>query len=173
LKNSCTSCRPAPDSLKVRPLASEADRDQILTLLAKRELFTAEELAVARELLDDILTNSDSDYQALCVVEQDKRVHGYICFGRIPMTDRCYDLYWIAVDPAQSRRGMARLLLTHMEAAMRAQGGSRIYLDTSSTGPYQAAKAFYLKNGFTVACVLTDFYRPGDDKVIYKKDLGN
>ncbi|PIY22384.1 MAG: N-acetyltransferase, partial [Deltaproteobacteria bacterium CG_4_10_14_3_um_filter_60_8] len=51
---------------------------------------------MARELLDDILTNSDSDYQALCVVEQDKRVHGYICFGRIPMTDRCYDLYWIA-----------------------------------------------------------------------------
>lgn len=126
---------------------------------------------MARELLDDVLTNPTSDYQALCVVDQGNKVRGYICFGPIPMTDRCYDLYWIAVDPEQPRQGMGRLLLARMEAAMRAQGGSRIYLDTSSTGPYQAAKGFYLKNGFTVECVLADFYRHGDDKVIYKKDL--
>ncbi len=157
--------------LTVRPLSSPADRDQILAFLDKRGLFTGEELAVARELLDDILVNPQSDYQALCVADQGNTVHGYICFGRIPMTDRCYDLYWIAVDPDQARQGLARSLLTHMEDAMRAQGGSRIYLDTSSTGPYEAAKFFYLKNGFTVACILADFYRRGDDKVIFQKDL--
>jgi ribosomal protein S18 acetylase RimI-like enzyme len=157
--------------MKIRPLASAVDREQIMVLLAKRGLFTVAELAVARELLDDVLTNAASDYQVLCAVDQGNTVRGYICFGRIPMTDRCYDLYWIAVDPDQSRQGMARFLLAHMEGVMRDQGGSRIYLDTSSTSPYQAAKSFYLKNGFTVECVLVDFYRPGDDKVIYKKDL--
>lgn len=159
--------------LKIRPLASASDREQILAFLAQRDLFTDEELDVARELLDDVLDNPDSDYQILCAVDQSNTVRGYICFGRIPMTDRCYDLYWIAVDLDQARQGMARLLLDHMEGAMREQGGSRIYLDTSSTGPYQAAKAFYFKNGFTVECVLADFYRPGDDKVIYKKDLAD
>lgn len=173
LKNSCASREPEPPGLTIRPLVSAADRDQILALLEKRELFTGEELAVARELLDEVLTNAASDYQVLCALDQGNRVRGYICFGRIPMTDRCYDLYWIAVDPDQPRQGVARLLLTHMEDAMRSQGGSRIYLDTSSTEPYQAAKAFYLKNGFAVECVLVDFYRPGDDKVIYKKDLAS
>ena len=46
-----------------------------------------------------------------------------------------------------------------------------VYVDTSSTHGYDRARSFYEKNGYTVACVLPDFYRAGDDRVIYRKTL--
>ena len=87
------------------------------------------------------------------------------------MTDRRFDLYWVAVNPALGRQGVGRLLLARMEAELGAQGPAKIYVDTSSTPGYDPARSFYEKNGYQVACVFRDFYRDGDDKVIYLKEL--
>jgi ribosomal protein S18 acetylase RimI-like enzyme len=157
--------------LSVRSLANESDQKTILDMLARRELFTDEELAVAGELLEDSLARPDGDYQTLCAVDKENAVRGYICFGRVPMTEGCYDLYWIASDPAAERQGIGEILLDRMEEFVQRQGGRKIYLDTSSTAAYKAARSFYLKHGFTLECVQADFYRPGDDKLIFVKDL--
>ncbi|OGQ95988.1 MAG: hypothetical protein A2521_14385 [Deltaproteobacteria bacterium RIFOXYD12_FULL_57_12] len=139
--------------------------------LQQRGTFNQAELLVARELLDDALTKPESDYHILCAADTADTVVGYICFGAIPMTDHRYDLYWIAVDPGCGRQGIGGLLLRHMEDAITAHGGGRIYIDTSSTPPYEAARAFYQAHGFRVAAVLHDFYRQGDDKVIFMKEV--
>ena len=87
------------------------------------------------------------------------------------MTERRFDMYWVAVAPALGRQGVGRQLLARMEAELRAQGPAKVYVDTSSTPGYDRARNFYEKNGYQVACVLHDFYRDGDDRVIYLKDL--
>jgi ribosomal protein S18 acetylase RimI-like enzyme len=66
---------------------------------------------------------------------------------------------------------VGRRLLARMEAELRGQGPAKVYVDTSSTPSYDRARGFYEKNGYQVACVLHDFYRDGDDKVIYLKEL--
>jgi ribosomal protein S18 acetylase RimI-like enzyme len=77
----------------------------------------------------------------------------------------------VAVEPALGRQGVGRLLLAGMEAELSSQGPAKVYVDTSSTPGSDRARGFYEKNGYRVACILHDFYRDGDDKVIYLKEL--
>lgn len=156
--------------IAIRPIAPE-DRAQLLRLVEQQDNFNSQEVEVAIEVIDDTLDPTKSDYSILVALSEGQGVVGFICYGDIPMTDRRFDLYWVAVAPALGRQGVGRLLLARMEAELRAQGPAKVYVDTSSTPGYDRARGFYEKNGYQVACVLHDFYRDGDDRVIYFKKL--
>jgi ribosomal protein S18 acetylase RimI-like enzyme len=145
------------------------DRATLLALVAAQDNFTAEEKAVAEEVIDDGLTGRD-DYRTLVAVDNNGEPAGFITFGPIPMTECSFDLYWIATLPALGRKGLGTQLLTAMEQELR-RPGATIYIDTSSTPGYTRARAFYEKNGYRVAACLPDFYHPGDDRLIYRKAL--
>ena len=57
------------------------------------------------------------------------------------------------------------------ERIMAGRGARRIYADTSSRPQYEPTRAFYLACGYLEAAFLTDFYGPGDGKVIFVKSL--
>ncbi|HIJ90864.1 MAG: GNAT family N-acetyltransferase [Desulfobulbaceae bacterium] len=156
--------------ITIRTIAA-TDRDQLLDLVRRQDNFNAQEVEVAIEVIDDTLDPAKNDYFILVAVAEGQGVVGFICYGEIPMTDRRFDLYWVAVDPAMGRQGVGRLLLKQMEDELGGQGPAKVYVDTSSTPGYDPARAFYEKNGYLVACVLPDFYRDGDDKVIYLKEI--
>ena len=156
--------------ITIRPIEAQ-DRIQLIRLVERQDNFNAREVEVAIEVIDDTLDPAKHDYSILVAVSEGQGVVGFICYGEIPMTDRRFDLYWIAVDPALGRQGVGRLLLAKMEAELSGQGPAKVYVDTSSTSGYDRARSFYEKNGYRVACVLHNFYRDGDDKVIYLKEL--
>jgi len=156
--------------ITIRPIAAQ-DREQLLSLVRLQDNFNAQEVEVAIEVIDDTLDPTKNDYSIFVAVAEERGVVGFICYGEIPMTDRRFDLYWVAVDPDMGRQGVGRLMLARMEAELSAQGPAKVYVDTSSTPGYDRARRFYEKNGYRVACVLHDFYRDGDDKVIYLKEL--
>lgn len=156
--------------ITIRPITTQ-DRDQLLELVRLQDNFNAQEVEVAVEVIDDTLDPAKNDYAILVAVREGQGVVGFLCYGEIPMTDRRFDLYWVAVNPALGRQGVGRQLLARMEAELREQGPAKVYVDTSSTPGYDRARSFYEKNGYQVACVLHDFYRDGDDKVIYLKEL--
>ncbi|MDZ7937415.1 MAG: GNAT family N-acetyltransferase [Rhodoferax sp.] len=52
---------------------------------------------------------------------------------------------------AHVRKGVARALLRHIEAAARAKGIRRLYLETGQHAPFSAAQKLYQSEGF-VAC---------------------
>jgi ribosomal protein S18 acetylase RimI-like enzyme len=157
--------------MRVRSLDQE-DRNRIRRLVRQRGTFTAQEIKVAMELVDDALHHGESsDYRILCAVEGTRVLAGYICFGLIPMTDRCYDLYWIVVDKKHAGQGVGANLLEEMERRVGAKKGRHIYVETSSTPAYEAARAFYAKHGYRPVSQLNDFYRHGDHKMIFKKEV--
>lgn len=120
---------------------------------------------------DSLLYPEKEEYYTFCALNVSGKLAGFICFGPIPMTDGCYDLYWIAVDEKFSRNGVGEKLLKKMEDFAMNEKARRIYSDTSSTDPYAAARSFYKKHGFGVIAVLNDFYRKGDHKMIFMKTL--
>lgn len=148
----------------------EQDREQLFSLVGEIENFNAAEIALAREVIGDALRSEQNGYRLLVAVDRTDRLYGFICFGPVPITETSFDLYWIAVRPREARRGIGSLLLSTMEGELAGRG-NRVYVDTSSTAAYDSARAFYERHGYDVACVLPDFYRAGDDKIIYVKDV--
>ena len=158
--------------MELRSIISN-DREKILRLLQDVKVFSRQEIKVALEVIDDALRWPEKkDYLTFCAFNGTGDLAGYICFGPIPMTDARYDLYWIAVDKRFSRKGVGGKLLGFMEKFLAGKKARRIYVETSSTEPYEAARLFYGKHGYQLVCSMKDFYREGDHKMIFMKEVG-
>jgi ribosomal protein S18 acetylase RimI-like enzyme len=154
--------------MRIRKLA-QPDREPILSVLRSDETFNEDEVAVATEVLDAALAQPGRDYHIL--VCEDDTVVGYVCYGPTPMTLGAYDLYWIATHSVARGRGVARRLVEAMEAELAACGARVVRVETSQLDAYGAARAFYLRLGYLEAGRIRDFYRPGDDLVIFAKGV--
>jgi ribosomal protein S18 acetylase RimI-like enzyme len=156
-----------PAQVELRPLAL-ADRAPLASILQASGAFTVGEVAVALELIDLGLQAKDHGYRFV-VADAEGRAVGYACYGEAPCTEGTYDLYWIAVEPALRGTGVGRALLRAVEEAVWKAGGRMLLVETASKESYAATRAFYERNGYVVAARVTDFYRPGDDKLIYRR----
>ncbi|MBM4356113.1 MAG: GNAT family N-acetyltransferase [Deltaproteobacteria bacterium] len=150
--------------------AVPADREPLANLLARTEVFSADECAVALELIDEALARPEDPMNYRVVVAMDptddgEHLLGYVCFGRTPMTETTIDFYWAAVEPAERKRGIGRTLHGAMVDACRAEGMERIRIETSSQESYGGTLAFHRALGYQVVSVVKDFYKPGDDLI--------
>lgn len=150
-----------------------ADREPLAEVLRATGAFTAEEVEVALELIDLGLGAPPSrDYLFLVAASDDeRRLLGYVCWGPVPLTEGVYDLYWIAVDPREQGGGVGRRLMTAAEEAAAAAGGRMVLVETAGKASYAATRAFYARLGYREVARIADFYRVGDDKVVYGKTL--
>jgi ribosomal protein S18 acetylase RimI-like enzyme len=156
--------------LLLRP-AVRADRQPILDILQSSAMFTAEEIEVARELIDIWLDKPEQRDYIIRTAEQNGRVAGYVCFGPTPATEAAYDLYWIAVSPELRGSGIGGKLLHRAEEEIFSRGGRLVVIETSSTEKYRPARAFYEKKGYCMEARIRGFYRPGDDRLIYTRRM--
>lgn len=147
-----------------------ADRAVLLQILTDTAMFTPAEIDVAMELIDIALNKPrQSDYLIYVSIDGDGQVTGYVCYGPTPATEGTFDLYWIVVAPQVQNKGIGKDLLKYVETAVQAQHGHLIIIETSSQEKYWPTRNFYLKNGYAIAAQIKDFYRPGDDRVIFVK----
>jgi ribosomal protein S18 acetylase RimI-like enzyme len=145
-----------------------ADRGRIEGISRAVGLFREDEIAVALEVFDGSVGGSP-DYLALGA-EHDGRLAGWICWGPTPCTLGTYDLYWMAVDPALQGAGIGTALLHAMEH--RLAGLARlIVVETAGRAEYASTRAFYQARGYRVTSRIPDFYAPGDDQVVYVKQV--
>lgn len=157
-------------AISIRFKARPDDREAVRTIVASTGFFNPAEQAVAVELVDEYLARGEaSGYRFLFAEDPcaESEVLGYTCYGPIAGTQSSFDLHWIAVYEGFRGAGIGRRLLDATLDAMRAEGGDRLYAETSSREQYRPTRDFYLRNGFTLEARLADFYTAGDDKLIY------
>jgi len=149
----------------------DGDLEAVLALAKKTGVFTGREVEVVRELLEAELENpAQNDYRSL-VFEEGDQVVGFACYGPTSMTEGTYDLYWLFVDSEQQRRGVGGVLLGAVEKAIRRAQGRMLIADTSSSRSYLPARRFYQDHGFHKVAEVRDYYRPGDSRFTYLKQL--
>ncbi len=159
--------------MSFRAGARAGDVALVQKLVTDTGFFRPDEIDIAVELVEDVLRQGEgSGYRFLFADSPaGDSLAGYACYGRVPATRSGFDLYWIAVAPSAQRQGLGSRLLSATEVACRAEGGERLYADTSGRPDYAPTRAFYHRSGFVVAAVFPDFYADGDDKVVFSKLL--
>lgn len=157
--------------MRVRPL-TRYDKPGVMELIAATNMFTSEERDIAEEVIDVYLDEPDHDHYDVRVLEDDHGVTvAYVCFGPTPMTDGTFDLYWIAVHPNERRKGYGKILIESVEKWVEEQKGRLIMIETSSQKAYLPTRQFYERLGYVETARIRDFYRSGEDLVIYCKYL--
>ena len=148
------------------------DREEIARILRSIPAFRPEEVELALELVDETLNPKPTTDYEWVVAESIGRVVGFACFGPVPLTVGTFDLYWIAVEPRATRLKVASRIDDAVTTQVRSRPGARWLLaETSSTADYLPAHAFYLRQGYQMVGRLPDYYRLGDDRLIFGKRL--
>ncbi len=156
----------------IRPMQKK-DRASVSRILRQTDMFSSEEIQVAEELIDLYLKEPDQKDYEIMVIEDGADVAGYLCFGPTPATDGTYDLYWIAVSPAVQGKGFGKKLVSWLENDLQNRKARMIIIETSSQPKYESTRKFYLKTDYKEVARIPDFYKTGDDRVIYAKYLYN
>jgi ribosomal protein S18 acetylase RimI-like enzyme len=75
------------------------------------------------------------------------------------------------VNNQRQGAGVGTQLLHEVESRLAAHGARLVVVETSSRADYAPTRRFYEKRGYTRAATIPGYYAPGDDLVIYTKDL--
>ncbi len=156
-----------PYTFREQPVLT--DIQSIASILNTSGFFNKEEQEVGVSLVRERLQQGESCDYFFQFAEVERSVRGYTCFGPIPGTKSSYDLYWIAVDTTYRGQGLGTLLLRQTEQEIERRGGTRIYIETSSSDLYVPTRSFYERNNYQLEAELKDYYAPNDNKLIYVK----
>lgn len=153
---------------------NEDDGEKIIDMTARAGVFEPVEVDCVVELWNEYQQKgADISGYHFIVYREGSQVLGFACYGPRALTEGTYDLYWIVVDPAGRRSGIGRKLLEQVEKEVRLLGGRLIFVETSGLDKYDSTRRFYLSAGYEQEAAIRDFYRPGDDLVIFTRHLEN
>jgi ribosomal protein S18 acetylase RimI-like enzyme len=162
---------PPPAAVRYRQTPVPADRGALRRLVASTGVFYRQERAVALELLEVRLKQGPRSGYSFFFAERAGELLGYAAWGQAPLTQRTFDLYWIAVAPAAQGQGVGQALLALVERAIARRGGGNLYIETSSRAVYARTRRFYVAAGYERVARLRDFYAPGDHKLMFCKPI--
>jgi len=87
------------------------------------------------------------------------------------MTQGTWNLLLIAVHPDVQSQGCGAALLRYIESLLAARGERVLLVETSGLPEFARTRAFYARDGYDEEARIRDFYRAGEDKVIFRKTL--
>ncbi|MBP7747569.1 MAG: GNAT family N-acetyltransferase [Phycisphaerae bacterium] len=159
-------------AIQLRETVTEQDPEAVREIVSSTGFFHAPEVDVAVELVQERLARGPASGYFFVFADLRGRTIGYTCYGPIACTIGSYDLFWIAVLEEYRNHGLGRMLLEATEQRIAAVAGARrIYIETSGRALYVPTQHFYTRCGYVQEAVLTDFYAPGDPKIVYSKAL--
>ena len=157
------------NSMPIRKFEKE-DIKPLEEIVRATGVFREEEIGVAVELMDIAASEKDQkDYFLYSYVDDTGTLQGYYCAGPTPMTQRTFDLYWIAVHPRVHKKRIGHELREHCEEQVKTMGGKLLVVETSSQPKYEPTRRFYFRHHYTETARIKDYYAQDDDLVIYSK----
>lgn len=153
----------------IRPITPD-DTAALIALADATGLFQPNELEVLGEMLTDYFSgNSGSD--RVWITDDDNGPVGVAYYAPEPMAYGTWNLYLIAVRPDRQGQGRGTALLRYIEQTLTARGARLLLVETSGLPSFERTRAFYRKCGYDEEARIRDFYKAGEDKIIYRKAL--
>ncbi|MFP4471933.1 MAG: GNAT family N-acetyltransferase [Bacteroidales bacterium] len=156
-----------PGQLKFRYELQEDDPHLIGEIVESTGFFRDSEVAIAMELATEQINHPRPDGYHFIFAEINGRMTGYSCYGPVPGTVGCFDLYWIATHSKFQGSGIGGQILNETLKLVRKRQGRLLIAETATKALYAPTRAFYEKHGFLQEALIRDFYEPGDGKAMF------
>lgn len=156
--------------------ADRRDQTAVADLAVMNSMFAVDELDGLTDVFIGAVTGELDGHQWFVATAHDGEVVAAAYLAPEPFADRLWNLYFIAVHPSQHGAGIGSALLAYLEDMLRDRGEAEarvLIVETSSTGQYDATRAFYEARGFDREAQIREFYGPGDHKVVFWKALAD
>ncbi|MGK7947764.1 MAG: N-acetyltransferase family protein [Xenococcaceae cyanobacterium] len=153
----------------IRP-AMPDDKKAIMAIVEAIGLFSPQEF----EELDGMLAeyfdgNLSSDN--FWIVYDNREPLGVAYYAPEPYAHGTWNLYFIAVHPEHQGKGFGTKLIGYVEQMLTERGERLLLVETSGLPNFEPTRAFYRKQGYNEEARIREFYKAGDDKIIFRKAL--
>lgn len=153
----------------IRPATSD-DQKAIMAIAHAINLFSPPEISEFRSMLAEYFDGiPDNDHH--WIVYDDGEPVGVAYYAPEQYADGTWNLYFIAVQPDRQGEGLGSQLLRYVEQMLRKRGDRILLVETSGLPSFERTRAFYRKNGYDEEARIREFYKAGDDKIIFRKAL--
>lgn len=150
--------------------AKPDDKKAIMAIADAIGLFEAQELEELSNMLAEYFDSSlDSD--RFWITYDDGEPVGVAYYAPEPYAYGTWNLYFIAVHPKRQGEGLGGKLLHYVEQTLTAQSERILLVETSGLPNFELTRAFYRKHGYEEEARIREFYKAGDDKIIFRKAL--
>jgi ribosomal protein S18 acetylase RimI-like enzyme len=87
------------------------------------------------------------------------------------LTQGTWNLLLTAVHPDHQGKGRGTALMQHLEQLLQTERQRILLVETSGLPEFERTRAFYKKCGYAEEARIRDFYRAGEDKIVFWKAL--
>ena len=150
--------------------ASPDDQPALMALGQATGLFQPHELEFLDGMLTEYFAGSLGQGHSW-IVDDHEGVLAAAYYAPEIMGDGVWNLYFIGVHPDRQGQGRGAALLSHVEKALRSEGGRLLLVETSGVDSFALTRSFYAKNGYEQEARIRDYYTAGDDKIVFRKVL--
>lgn len=151
-----------------------SDVECIKQIAVETNMFSPEETDFFDEMLAGFFDGTLAGHHWVVVEDSSGRASAAAHYAPEPFADRMWNLYFIAVAPAEQGEGLGCALIEHVERQLKSRGDevARVLIvETSSTDQYAATRTFYRNRGYREEARIRQFYGPADDKIVFWKSL--
>jgi ribosomal protein S18 acetylase RimI-like enzyme len=87
------------------------------------------------------------------------------------LTEGTYNLYAIGVRKELQGQGVGRRMMEFIEDYLRQEGGRILIVETSGAPEFELTRRFYHQLGYIEEARIREFWKQGEDKVVFWKKL--
>lgn len=143
------------------------DLQYLKDVLNSIELFPSE---ILEDMISDFFNNPETEEIWFTATENEMPISIGYCAPE-KLTEGTYNLYAIGVRSDIQGKGIGRTMMKYLEEELKKKGHRILIVETSGTDGFELTRKFYENLGYSKEAVIRDFWKDGDDKVIYWKKL--
>ncbi|MGB0853034.1 MAG: GNAT family N-acetyltransferase [Pikeienuella sp.] len=153
--------------------ATNDDAPALAAIAVSSGLFPQDEETMFHDMAAEQIASEDNAGHWLVAFPQDEpgTLVGGAYVAPDGLSQDVWNLLFIAVAPHHQRNGVGGHLLANVEQLARSSGVRILIIETSSDPAQAAARKFCSGRGYKQQGLITDYYQPGEDKVIFARSL--
>lgn len=146
---------------------SKNDIQYLKVVLNSIELFPSE---ILEDMISDFFNNPETEEIWFTATENDIPISIGYCAPE-KLAEGAFNLYAIGVRGDIQGKGIGKKMMKYLEEQLKKKGHRILIVETSGTDDFELTRKFYENLEYSKEAVIRDFWKEGDDKVIYWKKL--